>query len=80
MEVVIVDPTQVIFEGKADSVILPGEKGVFEVLPFHKNFLSRLITGSVSIDRRSFSIRRGIVKVENDIVTIIAEGVKKNTS
>ena len=76
MNVIVVDPTKVIFEGVAHSVILPGERGVFEVLPFHKNLLSRLVEGKVDIDGRFLSIRRGIVKVESDIVIVIVEGVK----
>ena len=74
MNIIIVDPEKVIFEGKAHNVILPGERGVFELLPFHKNLLSRLIKGLVSIDDRFLFIRRGIVKVESDVVTVIVEG------
>lgn len=74
MNIIIVDPEKVIFEGNAHNVILPGEMGVFELLPFHKNLLSRLIKGLVSIDDRFLFIRRGIVKVESDVVTVIVEG------
>lgn len=73
LDILILSPEEVIFEGKAESVSLPGERGTFEVLPFHKNLLSRLLSGSVVIDGRIFSIRRGIVKVKNNMVTIISE-------
>lgn len=73
LDVTILSPIEVIFEGKAKSIILPGEEGVFEVLPFHKRILSRLISGRLFIDEQSFPIKRGIVKVNQNKVTIIME-------
>ena len=73
LDVLILSPEGVIFEGKAESVSLPGERGILEVLPFHKNLLSRLLSGSVVVDGRAFSICRGIVKVKKNTVTIISE-------
>lgn len=73
LDVLILSPEKIIFEGKAESVILPGEQGTFELLSFHKNLLSRLLAGSVIVDGRIFSIRRGIVKVKDDTVIIVSE-------
>lgn len=73
LDVIILSLEKVIFEGKAESVSLPGERGTFEVLSFHKNLLSRLLSGSVVVDGRTFSIYRGIVKVKENTVTIISE-------
>lgn len=73
LDVLIISPEEVIFEGKAESVSLPGERGIFEVLSFHKNLLSRLLSGSIVVDGRTFSIYRGIVKVKENVVTIISE-------
>lgn len=46
---------------------------MFEVLPFHKRILSRLISGNIFIDERFFPIKRGIVMVNQNKVTIIVE-------
>jgi len=73
MAVTVLTPREVIFEGRARSIILPGEQGVFEVLIFHKRILSRLISGTLFIDREGFPIKRGIVKVDQNNVTIIIE-------
>ncbi|MDP3731801.1 MAG: hypothetical protein Q8R31_02050 [Candidatus Omnitrophota bacterium] len=64
---------KIVFAGKAKRVILPGEQGVFEVLPFHKRILSRLISGILLIDEESFPIKRGIVKVNQNKIIIIVE-------
>lgn len=73
MDVTAYTPTRVIFSGKAGSVILPGEQGVFEILPHHKPILSRLISGTLHIGEESFSVQRGVVKVDKNSVTIIVE-------
>jgi len=73
IDVFAITPREVIFEGKAKSVIVPGEEGVFEILPFHKPILSRLVSGKVFIDEQSLSIRRGIVRFNQNKATIIVE-------
>ena len=73
LEVIVSTPEKVIFEGKANSVILPGEQGVFEALSYHKPLLSRLISGKLIIDEQIFPIRRGIVGINLNRATIIVE-------
>jgi F-type H+-transporting ATPase subunit epsilon len=73
IDVLILSPTGVIFEGQAESVKLPGEQGAFEILPFHKAILSRLVSGTLFVDEQSVSIRRGLVSVNQNKVTIIVE-------
>jgi len=73
LDVEVLNPKEVIFEGKARSVMVPGEQGVFEILPFHKRILSRLVSGTLTIDQKTVSIQRGIVKAELNKVTIIME-------
>lgn len=73
LDVMVMNPQGVLFEGKAKSVIVPGEAGTFEIIPFHKPILSRLVSGMVHVDENGFSINRGIIKVASNTVTIIAE-------
>ncbi len=74
LEVTIISPQRIVFEGKAKSIIMPGEQGVFEITPFHKNIISRLIGGYMIIDnKKSFIIKRGVVKLDKNVATIIVE-------
>jgi F-type H+-transporting ATPase subunit epsilon len=73
LNVSVLDTNRIIFEGQASRVIVPGEEGTFEVLPFHKRIMSRLITGPVLVDEQSFPIRRGVIKADQNTVTIICE-------
>lgn len=75
VEVLILSQRKVLFEGQAKSVILPGEEGVFEVLPFHKTLLSRLVKGNIQVDNKTIPIKRGIIKVYENKVDIIAEEI-----
>ena len=72
-DVLILTLDRVVFEGKGKSLILPGEKGTLEVLPYHKKLLTRLVRGSMVLDGNSFAINRGVAKVGLNDVTIIVE-------
>ncbi len=71
--VLVLTLDRVIYEGKAKNLILPGEKGVFEVLPYHKNLLTRLIRGPMILDGSTFPIQRGVAKIGLNDVTVIVE-------
>jgi F-type H+-transporting ATPase subunit epsilon len=73
LEVSILNPREIIFEGEAKSLIVPGEQGVFELLSFHKRILSRLISGTLVLDGQSIYIKRGVIKVNQNKVTILVE-------
>jgi len=75
LEVSVVTPEGILFEGNAQSVIFPGERGTFEVLPHHKPLLSRLVGGEVVVDGERILVQRGIAKVALNRVIAIVEGV-----
>ncbi|MCM8813483.1 MAG: hypothetical protein NC924_06070 [Candidatus Omnitrophica bacterium] len=73
LDVTLLNPEKIVFAGKAGRVIVPGEQGVFEILPFHKRLVSRLLSGTIIIDEQSVPIYRGIVQVDGNSVTVIME-------
>jgi F-type H+-transporting ATPase subunit epsilon len=73
LEVKILSADEVLFAGRAQRVVLPGEHGVFEVCPFHRPLVSRLLPGHLLIDDHSMAIDRGVVKVLHDTLTAIVE-------
>ena len=74
LDVAIVTPQGVLFDGKAHSVILPGEQGFFEILINHKPIVSRLFTGQIVIDdQRTISIRRGVARAAKNQVLAVVE-------
>lgn len=73
LNVSVVTPQGVLFEGPAQHVILPGERGIFEVLINHKPLLSRLLPGDIFIDGQIFPINRGVIKIAMNQVLAIVE-------
>jgi F0F1-type ATP synthase epsilon subunit len=69
----IISTLRVIFKGQAESIILPGDMGVFEVMAYHKNLMSRLLKGSIEVDGKHYPIARGVVKIEKNVVTAVVE-------
>ena len=73
LHVVMTSPERVLFDGTARRVVFPGERGTFEVLPLHRPLLSRLVGGVVEVDEQVFRVRRGVVRVADDVVTAVVE-------
>ena len=65
---------EILFEGQAASVLLPGKEGEFEVLDFHKPIISRLKKGSIVVDNsKEFPILDGIVKMDRQSLVAVVE-------
>lgn len=73
----IVTQSKIVYDGGADMVILPGVNGVMGILPHHAPLLSLLKTGiiTVTINNKTliFSVKGGIVEVQPDQVTVLAD-------
>lgn len=69
-----------VFEGDADIVILPGEAGEMGILPHHAPLLSTLRFGICTVRYRDqeehFTIAGGVVEVQPDIVTVMADSAE----
>jgi F-type H+-transporting ATPase subunit epsilon len=73
LKVVLTTPKEVMFEGLAESVYLPGDYGEFEVLTFHAQIMSVLKKGIVRIDDRFFNIKEGFAQMDqnNELVILV---------
>lgn len=74
MTLKIISAERILFEGEADSVTLPGEKGQFTVLPRHASLISTLVEGTVhyrkGAEEQEFAIAGGIADVDHDVVSV----------
>lgn len=71
---IIMNPKQVLFEGEAWSVFLPGTTGEFEILKLHKFLVSMLRKGDIIIDwKKRIPIRKGVVKMYKDELVALVE-------
>lgn len=74
------DSERFIFKGIVSTVSSYNDKGPFDVLPFHENFISSIKTKLVVHIQdgvKEFPIEKGIMKVEADTVNVflVAEGL-----
>lgn len=83
MEISVLSPQNVIFEGTAEGVVVPGVNGSFEVLSNHAPIVSALVKGNVRISRKEggpleFTIDKGFIEVLQNKVALLVEGYKAN--
>lgn len=72
--IIILNPKKVLFEGMGKSVFLQGDRGEFEVMPYHCSIVSLLKAGSISIDaKKRLKIKGGIAKFHNNELVVLVE-------
>ena len=73
----IVSPEKIEFDGAVESVIVPGTMGQFEILTDHAPIISTLQPGTVdyttSDGRTSLEIQGGVVEVQKNVVSLCVE-------
>ena len=76
MRVSVISAERSVFDGEADSVVVPAYDGLVGILPRHAPFLTLLgrgtltISGSGGVNR--FQVAGGVLQVARDIVRIVA--------
>ncbi len=70
----IVNSENIVYSGKVKSVTSFNEKGRFDVIPMHTNFISiihkKVALHELSGSRQEFQIESGIMKVKGNIIQI----------
>ena len=75
LTVTVKSPGQKIFDGTAEAVTSKNERGTFDILPYHANFIS-LIKEKITIHQKDkkplqISVESGIVQVYENTVKIL---------
>lgn len=76
----VVSPSATVFEGRVSSIVLPAWDGRVGILPGHAPYIALLGAGMLDADlggdgTESFFVRRGVVRVERNRVTVLSEFV-----
>lgn len=70
----IISTADIVFEGSADAVTLPGTMGSFTVLPHHAALISTLAKGDIVYrakeEEHTVPTDGGLVDVNNDVVSV----------
>lgn len=78
MKLFIISPEKVLFDGEAESVILPGKEGSLGVLDNHAPYITLLKEGTVEFNdknntRQQITIKGGVAEIRNNSLTILAD-------
>jgi F-type H+-transporting ATPase subunit epsilon len=80
IHVIITSQDRSVFTGEADIVVVPGTLGEMGILPNHSPLLSTLKFGLIKVrykgDEKVFTVAGGIVEVQPDQVTILADSAE----
>jgi len=84
IEVDIVTPTKQVATGlKAVMVTLPAAQGELQILPNHRDLLTSLGTGVLTVQAdgtdRKFAISYGFAEVRHDKIIVLAETAEEST-
>ncbi len=82
MQVLIIHPERIVFNGTAKAITSVNDKGVFDILPLHGNFVSiikdRIIVYDSNGERRQLPIEKAILKVQKNKVWIFVGITEQN--
>ena len=73
MQVRIIEPKKVIWEGSSKEVRLPAQDGEVCVLDFHQPFISRLRKGVVRCKNNRTAIKDGVAFMRHNELTLFVE-------
>ena len=80
MTVEILTPEKKFFSGEAESILMPGADGKFEILKDHAPLISSLKEGEIRIRQNgkdtSVKIKSGFVEVLNNKINVMVEGAQ----
>ena len=73
----VISPNNLIFEDEVSSLFLTGDRGEYELLPYHYPLLGVLKKGNIIIDwKKRISINGGVVRFyANECVIMIEEKI-----
>ena len=85
MNLIVLTPEKLIFQGSIESVKVPGTNGQFEILKGHAPLVSSLVKGQVRIiedngSKKIFNISKGFVEILRNEVSLLVQGVEEVTA
>ena len=73
MKLTIITPIGTQFEGEVNRFQFPSATGLMEFLPGHAPMIAEVKEGSIHTEREEITCGAGVVKIENDEITVVCE-------
>jgi F-type H+-transporting ATPase subunit epsilon len=82
MRVLVISPDASMFDGDADSVVVPIYDGQMGILPGHAPFMAPLGKGLLTVTHQGkaqkFTVAGGLLQVVDNTVRVVAEAVQRD--
>jgi len=78
MNLEIITPEKIVYKGEVVSIILPGSKGVFQILKNHAPIISTLQKGKIKIKdsnnkEDNFNVSGGVLEFQNNNAIVLVD-------
>jgi len=73
MQVTVLEPRGLVWEGKAKRVVLPASEGEMCVMDFHQTFFVRLIRGRLRYPGGEVPVFEGIAAMKDNTLRVFIE-------
>ena len=83
MQLQIITPEKILFEGNAEMITIPGSDGEFGVLTGHAPLISSLREGTITIDlagktQKKIHVTGGLAEVTPERCTVLVERITED--
>lgn len=75
MHLQIITPTGTTYDGDVERFQFPSTTGLMEFLPGHAPMIAELKEGSIHTESEEINCGNGVVRIENDEITVVCEPV-----
>ena len=69
----IITPTGTTYEGEVERFQFPSTTGLMEFLPGHAPMIAEVKEGTIHTEDDEMDCGAGVVKIENDEITVVCE-------
>ncbi len=80
MRIILQTPSETLFEGEVDELLLPTSGGNIGVRAGHTHLISPLVPGELQLingaSRQAYRISSGTVEVTSEMVTVLTSGAE----
>jgi len=73
MHLQIITPTGTQYDGEVERFQFPSATGLMEFLPGHAPMIAEVKEGSIHTESEEITYGAGVVKIENDEITVVCE-------
>lgn len=73
MKLSVITPNGIKYEGEASRFQFESSTGLMEYLEGHAPMIAEIKAGSFKADDQDIECGNGVVKIENDIITVVCE-------